>query len=226
MGTNLGINYDRRDQMDEGAVRSGAAEIAGGSTAEALAGAAAVVLGILALIGLLPVTIGAIATIAAGVALLIGGGAIAARFARIRSIERRSAGRQMASSSGLEAFMGLAAVALGILALLGVDPLTLMAVAAIVLGAGVLMAAGAATRMEQMLQWMQPAGSERRQHEMVATASASDVLVGLGAVVLGILALLGLSPLTLTLVAMIAVGATLLFSGSALTARFSAMFGG
>jgi hypothetical protein len=39
--------------------------------------------------------------------------------------------------------------------------------------------------------------------------------VGVGAIVLGILALLGTDPLTLVLVSMLAVGATVLLSGAA-----------
>ncbi|HEX2655878.1 MAG TPA: hypothetical protein VHN11_19815, partial [Xanthobacteraceae bacterium] len=53
-----------------------------GSVGEAVAGAAGLVLAILGLLGILPLTLDAIAGIALGVALLLGGAALAARYSR------------------------------------------------------------------------------------------------------------------------------------------------
>jgi hypothetical protein len=105
-------------------------------------------------------------------------------------------------SLGTEALGGAAGVALGILSLVGVMPFVLLPVAAIVLGGSVLLAGS-----------MQPG--------LARGAEGIDVLVGAGAVVLGILALLHIgSPLTMTMIAMLAIGVGLLVSGGFLAARF------
>ena len=50
-------------------------------------------------------------------------------------------------------------------------------------------------------------------------ASGSEALIGAGAIVLGILALAGFSPIVLILVALLAVGASILLAGSAVAGR-------
>jgi hypothetical protein len=62
----------------------------------------------------------------------------------------------------------------------------------------------------------------RITRDAVEGASGGMVLAGLGAIVLGILALVGVGPVyTLVQVALLAVGIALLISGGALTARFA-----
>jgi hypothetical protein len=177
-------------------------------------------LAILALLGLLPLTLNAIAAIAIGAALLIGGAALARRYARSAPAGYSVRGRQeVAGALGLQAIAGVAGLALGILALLRIDPLTLLAVASIVFGAALLAGGGAMARLARSARWV------RSETDPLSAAGGWESLVGIGAIVLGILALTGHVPMTLTLVAMLSVGAAILVSGSVLASRLFGMFG-
>src|SRR5262245_58223779 len=76
--------------------------VAGGSFAEAIGGVGAVVLAILALVGVMPERMAAIATLAVGVALLLEGIAIATRFSNLFS----QTGRNLADAAELGGGMG------------------------------------------------------------------------------------------------------------------------
>jgi hypothetical protein len=191
-----------------------------GSVGEALAGGSALILAILGLIGLLPQSLGAIAFIAAGLALLLGGASVAARIAEVAGA---ALGRQtVARGMELVALAGTAAIALGILALVGVVPSTLLGIAALVLGVGLLAQSAAVYRLEATLEFRAPSGV--RMNQFVRTSSGTDAALGLGVIVLGILALTGPSALTLCLIAALAVGAALIFSGTSVAARIFGIF--
>lgn len=115
---------------------------------------------------------------------------------------------------------------LGVLAVLDVHPMVLLPVAAIVLGRAQLAAGGAGTRLSQLrLDHPGLAAPRRRIADDAASASAGgEVLVGLGAIKLGILALVSVEPLVLTLVAFLAVGAAGLMGGSLLGLRLTSVF--
>jgi hypothetical protein len=112
--------------------------VAGGSMGEAVAGIAAVVLAIVGLAGLYPVYLTAIASIVLGVALLLQGGAVAARFSQLlaEAAGTRLTNRELGGGMSAEFLAGAAGVVLGILALLRVFPEVLLPVAAIVFGGG------------------------------------------------------------------------------------------
>jgi hypothetical protein len=190
-----------------------------GSMGGALAGAGALVLGILGLIGLLPQVLDSIAVIAAGVALLIGGAAIVARYSNLAGLPQSR--KVVAGGMEVVAFAGVAGVALGILALLGVAAETLLSIAPIVLGAALIVESSALTRLDAAISKV----SSKNDIEVVNVASGSDIVVGIGGMVLGILALSGVAPLTLSLIAMLSIGAAITFSGSSLAGRLFALFG-
>lgn len=216
MSTQIGITH-----RDHTAVR----EIEGGSTTEAIGGAAAIVLAILGLLGVLPTVLASIASIAIGVGLIVAGGAIAARYERVLAgPEPSTTRREIAGGMGMEAFAGVAAVVLGVLALLGLSPLTLLAISAIAAGAGLLMASGSMARLESLVRWETAHDTTSKLHDTVYASAGSEVLIGVGAIVLGILALTGRDPLTLVLVALLSIGASLLVSGSTIAGRFFSMF--
>jgi len=190
-----------RERRDE----QGTAEtIAGGASFETLAGAAALVLAIIGLAGYLTSYMAAISTIAIGAALLAYGGSLVARW---KDLARGDAHRRedvMAEGGlGTEAFGGAAGIVLGILALARVAPLVVLPVAAIVVGAALLVG-----------------GSVERA--TIRASGGGMVMAGLGAVVLGIIALVAGGPqLTLTLIAMLAIGGAMVLSGGALAAIFA-----
>ena len=190
----------------------GAATMTGGSSLELIGGAGAVVLAIIGLAGYWPLYMAAIATIAIGGALLAHG---AAASARVASTLRDISGRdrvELGSGLGGEVLGGAAGVTLGILALVGIAPMVLLSVAAIVVGGAILIGAPAQPNLPGV----------RGSHQAIEGTSGAMALAGAGAVVLGILALLKVGPvLTLVMVAMLAVGGALFLEGSALTARFA-----
>jgi len=196
--------------------------LTGGASLEAVGGAAAIVLAIVGLMGILPFYMAGIATIAVGGAILVHGLAVAARWRD--TVERfrveRNEELKVSGGIGTETLGGAGGVVLGILALAGIIPLVLLPVAAIVLGASVFLAGPAQPELAQL------AVSGDRRFERAATeasrsAGGIDILVGAGAAVLGILTLVHIGPpLVMTMVAMLALGCGLLMSGGVLAARF------
>jgi hypothetical protein len=190
--------------------------VATGASAEGVAGAVAVVLAILGLAGLFPMTMAAIGVIAAGAAFLFQGAAVAARF---RGLAHEAGGGETELETGMSAEIigGLAGIALGILALVGVESIPLMAVSAIVFGGTLIMGGPAVYRISRA----EPGGTitDHLAREMTAGAAGAQALIGIGAVTLGILALVGIAVQTLILVSVLAVGAAALLSGGALISK-------
>lgn len=118
----------------------------GGLSAVFLAGAAGVVLGILALLGISTHELTAIAVIAFGAALILSS-SVGLRMHLLRlslaTAEERAqrlagealAGELLSSSAGVFGLVGLAAIVLGILALAGFSALVLILIALLALGA-------------------------------------------------------------------------------------------
>jgi hypothetical protein len=182
-----------------------------GTTAEAFAGAAATVLAIIGLSGILPVTLAAIAAIVLGAGLFFEGVAIAAKW---RSLFAQTNGGVVGEADvggGLSAefYGGAAGVVLGILALIGIVSTVLLPVAAIVFGGALLFGAGASASL----------GNGHGGEELGVIGASGQVMVGLAGVVLGIVALVGGSSMVLTLVAFLTIGAGALLSGGALAGR-------
>lgn len=193
-----------------------------GSTVEAVGGAAALVLAILGLAAVLPKILVAVATIAVGVALLAEGAAIAGRTSRLASQGAvRGSAPELGGGMSAEFLGGASGIVLGVLALLNVAPLTLPAVAAVVFGGALLFGSGANVRIGTLASRAETGLSATR--EAVQAASGAQIMVGLASIVLGILALVGTAPVTLTLVALLSVGTGIVLGGTAITARMAAL---
>ncbi len=194
----------------------------GGFGLEALGGVGAVVLGILGLAGILPHHLAAIAVIVLGAATLSEGGAIAAKYSEmLRDIGGGTVNAvELGSGVTTEFIGGVGAIVLGILALLGMAPTTLVAVAIIALGATLLLSSGETSRLAA-LGWERGAPTARAMHLATSSASGGQVLLGLAAIILGILSLVmgGPHELLLALIGIICIGAALLFSGTAIAGR-------
>ncbi len=164
---------------------------------ESIGALATIALAVVGLAGVLSTIMAAIATIVLGAAILIEGGAFAARFSEGLS-RSGTTGQPLEWSEGLSAeFLGgLTGIILGVLAMLGTAPVTLLSVAALVYGVTFLLGG-------------------------VAMGSHSQSVIGFGAVVLGLLAIVGLSPMPLTLAALVSLGASALLTGSAACARLA-----
>lgn len=184
----------------------------GSAVAEAVAGAAGLVLAVLGLAAVFPETLAGVATIAIGVALLAQGVAIAGCCTRMVSPSETNAVGAAALGGGTSAefLAGGAGVVLGLLSLIGVEPVTLTAAAVITFGGALVL--GSAGRLGAA----RPEEGAIASREVMQAASGAQVLVGLGAVALGIIALVGIAPETLALAALLSVGASVVLRGTGL----------
>jgi hypothetical protein len=190
--------------------------IEAGSSFELLCTVIAVPFAIAGLAGYFPVYLASLAAIAVGFALLAQGSTIAARWRHALHIEGRERIDRIGMST--EMFGGFAAIVLGVIAVFGMMSLILLPVAAIVLGAALLL--GGPTQPDLA----EDATVTARRHWHVtrdAMRASSGVMVmgGLGAIVLGILAVSGVGPaLPLALTALLCVAMSLMLSGGSLLA--------
>jgi len=200
-----------------------------GSTAEIIGGATVIVLTILGLASVAPNLMLAVATIAIGIALLFEGGSIAAEYSQLvaRTSDNTFQTVEMGSGMTAEMVAGIAGIVLGILALLGLVPLTLSASAVIVFGVTLILSSGMTMRLNDIkLEESEETHQRARKlaHEAVTAAAGTQVLIGLTASVLGILALVGIVPTVLVLIALLAIGTSLLLRGGALGGRLISLF--
>jgi len=199
-----------------------------GSATAAVAGIAAIVLSILGLIGMAPVLLLPITTIVIGAALVLEGGSIAGRLARVTAeVTHRSDAEFVGEGMAIESLGGLIGIILGILALIGTAPLILVSAATIIFGASLLLESGANTRLNTMILRegaVEEEQAHRLAYEAVTASAGSEVLFGLGGIVLGILALIGFYTPTLLFVAMLCFGCAVLLSGSAVTGKMLSAF--
>jgi hypothetical protein len=172
-----------------------------------------------------------LAFIAIGAAMTFQGGAIATQTrTELAGVDvGKTAGLGFLGATNAEIMGGAAVIALGILALLRIAPRPLLGVAAIVAGGAMIFGAGATARLGSFRYGAAELSSSQREvlREAVRAAAGADILVGLGSVVLGILAVAGVgSPatmLSLVLVAALALGGALLVTGTTTGARMVAL---
>lgn len=196
-------------------------QIASGSSFELFAGTLGAVAAVAGIANYFPIYMAAIATIAIGFALLAQGGTLAARWQNAEHIP--STERTEALGIGTEVIGGFAGFALGVMALLGVVPMILLPVAAIVVGAALLFGGPA---QPQIADAAPRSGRQFRvTRDVVRTSSSVMVMAGLAGIVLGVLGLaLSGYTLVLALIAMLCVAGALVLAGGALTARFGRRF--
>jgi len=195
----------------------------GGTVGGGIIAIAGVVLAIIGLAGVYPRWLLSVATIAVGISFLIEGAAIAARLSDL--LHEATGGRVQMNELGGgitgETLAGIVGIVLGILGALNVYPLVLLPVAAIIFGAGLVLGAGANIRINELVV------VHREDHPMarnvirqaVLATTGVQVLVGLAAVALGIIALAGDYPITVSLVAVLAIAGAFLLSDSAMAGR-------
>lgn len=192
--------------------------VTAGSIVEAVGGIGAVVLAILGLAGLARTSMIAISIIACGAALLFAGGAMASRYTQLVShvAGGQTEEAEFGGSVGAEFLTGAAGIVLGVLILLNIAPAILAPIAIIAFGGGLLLSTGATSGINSIVEAYPYDRSVRLAREAVQGAAAVQSLVGIGACILGILALLGVEPFTLMLVALLGIGGAILISASAI----------
>jgi hypothetical protein len=193
-----------------------------GGFVDALGGIATIVLTIIGLSGVKPDVLVSISTIVFGAALLIQGGAILSEFAHIESMPEVRVGTGGGGMSALF-LVGISGVVVGVLALLGVHAEVLTAAVMIAFGAALLASSSTVwqlmTARSMAMRFQSRTPMLRFVASEVAAGSAGiQAMAGLAVIVLGVLAICGIFSLTLTLIGLLVAGASLLLTGSTLSA--------
>jgi hypothetical protein len=195
----------------------------GGSMLVGIAGLAAVVLTIIGLTNVYPLYLEAVAVIVLGVGLLAEAGSLVSRFSAAFS----DMSANVSNGASAQFMAGVAGIVLGILSLLQIAPAVLLPVAIIVFGAGILLTCATMARLNTLSLQRDFSGhdlSRRMTGDMVGAAGGAEVLVGVAAIVLGIVGLCGWNPLVLSLVGGLCLGVAMLFSGAAVGSRMMTAF--
>jgi hypothetical protein len=190
-------------------------ETSSNSIAQAIASIATVILTILGLAQVASNFLVAIATITFGAALLLHGAAMLGEYARLTR-------QASASRGGLSAVLlaGAAGIVLGILALLGISPSELLAIAVIAFGSALILSSNSALPMHFFRlalarpdERAQRVASDMLAGELPSSSAGTYGLGGLAAIVLGILALAGFASAVLVLIALQALGGVTVING-------------
>jgi hypothetical protein len=202
--------------------------ILGGALAETITGASVVVISIIGLSGFMPGVMLSIATIGLGLSFLFEGGAVASRLSNLLSeaTEDRVDIAELGGGLSAEFIAGFGGVALGILSLAGVATMILTPIAAIAFGVALVMGSGVKARVNHLRisNRNEPKLVRQIAREALIAASGVEILVGMGAIALGILGVIGIHPMELSLVAILSVGGMALFGGTALGGRMLSLF--
>lgn len=211
--------HRRTNAQGLGASKEKAIEVSAGGL-ETAAGVGAAVMAILGLVDIIPATFAALATIALGAGFIVQGAGLAGKVSELARMNADSEDQAVVRGElGIETLVGVAGVALGILALFDLDSMTLISAALIAFGGSLLIGGGVAEKVDYLLQ-----GYEQRTASMLVDVGAGgETLIGIGAIALGVLTLVGVtSEYTLLLAGQVAVGAGMAIQASPLIARIFA----
>jgi hypothetical protein len=192
-----------------------------GLLTEGAAGIAAIVLAIIALGGVSVAGLTSIAAIVIGVGLMVQAFNSAAEHSKMTTANATMAGQavEFGGDVMVDCMCGLTGIVLGILALVGTNAAHLLPPALIVFGAAMLVGGAVSARPRTVAVSGPGAEASTITHQGSAEASGMEILLGLAAIVLGILSLLTTGTWILVLVGFIAIGAGMLlvsatFSGA------------
>jgi hypothetical protein len=190
--------------------------VVAGTTMASMWGLAAVVLGIVGLSGFEASAAAFTATLLLGLGFLTLGytGRMSHFFVHSRGSDTRWSATALGSGTSLAWFAGFSGVILGIAGLVFSTAFSLLGVMAVVYGLTLL---GCVGLTQPGSYWEHAVGGGHRRFFLTRDlVFGLELFIGLGAVILGILALLGYAPLMLGLVSMLAIGATTIFVATAL----------
>lgn len=216
-----------------GEERTQLAVVTGGTGIEGIGGIAVMALAILALVGVLPALLTTIGGIVFGAAMLAAGLSIAATWSQLGSqvSETRRERLELGGGAGAETLVGIAAIALGVLALVGVAQATLLPALIITGGTGLLLSAGSTQRLNDLR--MEAQGNSQSARKIARQAAEGGVIAqtigGIAAIVLGILALVATPAAaaagfgTLAQVGILVLGVTTAIAGGALSGKMGNM---
>jgi hypothetical protein len=140
-GANVVLRYGELLYEASPSSKVHAEEVSRGITAEFLAGVAGIVLGILALLRIVPMTLMAVAVITYGGTLLLTSGESVwlNSFGKENELVYQLRHSMGLAAAGAQVLVGLAGLVLGILGLIGIAPTTMVLVALLATGAAILL---------------------------------------------------------------------------------------
>lgn len=190
---------------------------------QTIGGLALIVLGILALAEIDPTLLNSIATIVAGVALLVVSAGLGIELSRALVDTTGHALNASETAPGVNAGVlgGITGIVLGILGVLDIARPELMAIALIVFGASVLFdyVTSVQVRALRMMTGETPEHSSRLAVSVASSTNTATMMAGVALITLGILALSGVGGHILVSVALLGLGGYLFLEGSALVGR-------
>ncbi|MHB1038675.1 MAG: hypothetical protein ACYC0Y_28970 [Pirellulales bacterium] len=196
--------------------------VVAGATMGSMWGLSVLVLSILGLAGVLPMYILPVAGIVLGVAFLTLG-AVGTAWARLfRFDEQENSRDRVMFSSGVATVLiaGIAAVGLGILNFAFLGDVRFTAATVIVLGLSLLLQSRVTRHVSEFAHDFAYRGAEVRRFSgpfainALSMAPVRDSLVGLGSVILGVLAIMNIAPVVLGFVALLALGGAVALTAS------------
>jgi hypothetical protein len=139
-GANVGLRYTELLYEAGATSKSRVAEVTRGIMTEFLGGVAGIVLGILALLRIVPMTLMSVAVITYGGTLLLTSGESVwlASSSNENEVVRQLMHSMSLAAAGGQVLVGLAALALGILGLVGIAPMMMILIALLATGASIL----------------------------------------------------------------------------------------
>ncbi len=199
--------------------------LTGGASAEVIGGIGAIVLAILGLAHVAPDIVIPIASIVVGAAFVLESGAMAVEYSRLVGV--LEAGQHEEAGFGglsIKVLAGFVGIVLGVLALIGLSPMVLTSVSAVVFGTALTLSGPMAVDFEALEE-----GTAKRPQPVMRGLAAASVAVqmvsGLGVTIMGILALTGLHATTLVLVSLLVLGLGILVNGPAMNGKLLSMAG-
>lgn len=168
-------------------------------TVSSLLGLTTAILAVIGLAGAAPVAILSICVMTLGLLLVLRSGGMTMK---LRELAETS-GDSVAAGVSVQSFAGAGSFGLGLLALIGVAPLVLCSVAIVGLGAGLALETGVLYKI----------APSKDSHRSMMTGLGFEVFAGLGAAILGLLALLGFDPLEFNLASALVLGCAMAFVG-------------
>ena len=196
--------------------------VVSGATIGSMWGLAAVILAILGLSGVQPTYTLPVAGIVLGLAFLAWAESAPRGPRMFRIAEHENSRDRIVFFSGVTAasIAGLVAIVLGLMNLVFLGDVRFGGVSVIAMGLGLLWHSGAMRRVSQFAHDVTYRGLGGRlpsgpfAMNALSLAPLRDVLVGLGGVILGVLAMMHIAPVTLEFVALLAMGAALTATAS------------
>lgn len=197
-----------------------------GLLTEGAAGIATIVLAVIALAGIKVEALASITTIVIGIALIVQAFNNVAEHWKA-AMDNPAMAQQRGQIGGevmVNCLSGISGIVLGILALVGANAVHLVPAALVVFGGALLLSGGVSMWLAAVPMVPSAGQTQVVFYEGSAAASGMEILVGIAAIVLGILSLIMTATWVLVLVGFIAVGAALLMVGAAFSGAVLHLF--